>query len=314
MSAPPFYYQNANQQMANNQPSYIHVNNTALAQMFKRWLLQDAIAVYNWTVPKNWNKNYMLYCLYCWGFFAVLNTYKFGIIPQGGTLSGYNVMYQPSHVMIANPLIQRAERLAIGSETEIVCLKDDYCGIMDLINWYGDLLALAAETSATNLVNSKLAYIFVTDSDKGAQTFYKLYDKIMSGQPAVVGDKSLLKRNGDVAFQTFAQNLGQNFVAKDILDVMRQLKDEFCTEVGIPNANKSKRERMITAEAESNDVEVSNKAHATLERLQEGCLRVHELFGLTKNDLWVTLREEEADVSDRYDERIRTVSGRPNTV
>ena len=308
MNAPPIYYQSANQAYANNQPSFVHVNNTDLAQMFKRWLLQDAMAVYEWKMPESWNKNYVLYCLYCWGFFAVLNTDKFGIIPQGGSLSGYNVMYQPSHVMIANPLLLGSRRLAIGKDTEIVQLKDDYCGVMDLVNWYGDLLALAAETSATNLTNSKLAYIFMAKDTRAAESMKKIYDQITAGQPAVVADKSLANNaSGKLDVTTFAQNLGQNFITKDILDTMRQLKDMFCTEIGIPNANKSKKERMITAEAESNAVEVYNKAMVTLQRLQEGCKRVHKLFGLTENDLWVTMRGGENDVYFGNNERTGTV-------
>lgn len=308
MNAPPIYYQSANQAYANNQPSFVHVNNTDLAQMFKRWLLQDAMAVYDWKMPESWNKNYVLYCLYCWGFFAVLNTDKFGIIPQGGSLSGFNVMYQPSHVMIANPLLLGSRRLAIGKDTEIVQLKDDYCGVMDLVNWYGDLLALAAETSATNLTNSKLAYVFMAQDTRAAESMKKLYDQITAGQPAVVADKSLANRSsGKLDVTTFAQNLGQNYIAKDILDTMRQLKDMFCTEIGIPNANKSKKERMITAEAESNAVEVYNKAMVTLQRLQEGCKRVHKLFGLTKSDLWVTMRGGEDDVYFGNNERAGTV-------
>lgn len=298
MNAPELYYQNITNDCPERQPSFVYTQNTGLALMFKRWLLQDAMAVYEWRMPANWNKNYVLYCLYCWGFFAVINTDKFGIIPQGGGLSGYNVMYQPSHVMIANPLLQGARRLAIGVDTEIVTLKDDYAGIMDLVNWYGALLALSAETAASNLSNSKLAYIFLSDSVAGAESVKKIYDKIMRGEPAVVADKKLANtKTGQLDMFTFAQNLGQNFIAKDILDVMRQLKDEFCTEIGIPNANKAKKERMITAEAESNTVEVLNKAKATLQRLQEGCERVHRLFGLTKDDLWVELREGDSDAN-----------------
>ena len=291
MNAPPIYYDAFSQAVANNQPSTVTAQNTAIGQMFKRWLLQDAMAVYRWTMPENWNKNYTLYCLYCWGFFAVLNTDKFGIIPQGGSLTGFNVMYQPSDVIVANPLLLNARKLRIGTDTEIVCLKDDYCGVMDLVNWYGDLMALAAETSYTNLANSKLAYIFMTNSTRGAESLKHVYDKIMRGEPAVVADKSLADDSGKLSVDTFAQNLHQNFIAKDILDVMRQLKDNFCTELGIPNANKSKKERMIVAEADSNNVEVENKALVTLERLQEGCKRVHKLFGLSEEDLWVELRE-----------------------
>ena len=57
MNAPPIYYDAFSQAVANNQPSTVTVQNTAIGHMFKRWLLQDAMAVYRWTMPENWNKN-----------------------------------------------------------------------------------------------------------------------------------------------------------------------------------------------------------------------------------------------------------------
>ena len=73
--------------VACNNPNSIHTQNTQLAAYFRRYLLQKAISVFDWTLPDNWNRDFFLYVLYCWGVVAVIKTDKFGVIPQGCALA-----------------------------------------------------------------------------------------------------------------------------------------------------------------------------------------------------------------------------------
>ena len=86
-------------------PSTVHCRNTTLSLYFQRYLLQKAMSVFKWEMPVDWSKNYTLYTLYCWGFFAVVNTDRYGVIPQACGLRGYDVFYQPTHAIITNPLL-----------------------------------------------------------------------------------------------------------------------------------------------------------------------------------------------------------------
>ena len=62
--APVFYdYNNAVNSLIS--PSTMHVRDTGLAWYFRRYLLQKAIAVFKWNLPKEWAQNYILYVLYC---------------------------------------------------------------------------------------------------------------------------------------------------------------------------------------------------------------------------------------------------------
>ena len=72
-------------------PSTVHCRNTSLSLYFQRYLLQKAMSVFKWEMPPEWSKNYTLYTLYCWGFFAVVNTDRYGVIPQACGLRGYDV-------------------------------------------------------------------------------------------------------------------------------------------------------------------------------------------------------------------------------
>lgn len=278
-------------------PSTMHVRDTNLQWYFRRYLMQKAIAVFKWKMPKEWAKNYFLYVLYTWGYIAIINTDKFGVIPQGCSLKGYDVMYQPTHAVIANPLLSGILEPKIDVQTTLLRLQPDYGGIMDKINFYADIMALSAETVGTNLFNSKLAYIFGATDKRSAESFKKMYDNIASGEPAQFIDKSLFNDDGSPNWMIFNQNLKQTYIVSDIMDDMRKWEQKFCSDLGIPNSNTEKKERLITAEVESNDTEVKLWADLALESLKESCEKARNMFNI---ELDVDWRYKEEDES--YDE------------
>ena len=294
--APVFYdYNNAVNSMIS--PSTMHVRDTNLAWYFRRYLLQKAIAVFKWNLPKEWAQNYILYVLYCWGYFAVVNTDKFGVIAQACSLAGYDVFYQPTKAIISNPLLTGILEPKIGTQCTLVRLQPDYGGIMDKVNFYADMLALSAETAGTNLFNSKLAYVFASGSKQDAESFKKMYDNIASGEPAQFVGKNLFNEDGSPNWTMFNQNLKQSYIAGDILEDMRKWELKFCSDLGIPNSNTEKKERLITSEVESNNVEVKLWADLALESLKKSCEEANAMFGIDMSVDW-RFKEEVGD----YDE------------
>ena len=293
----PTFYDHKNTVNSLLSPSTMHVHDTNLQWYFRRYLLQKAIAVFKWKMPESWAKNYVLYTLYCWGYFAVVNTDKFGVIAQGCSLSGYDIYYQPTRATIANPLLTGILQPKIDSQCTLIRLQPDYGGIMDKVNFYADILALCAETVGTDLFNSKLAYVFASANKAAAETFKKMFDKIASGEPAVFPDKQLFNEDGSPNWMMFNQNLKESYIVSDIMEDMRKWELKFCSDLGIPNSNTEKRERLITAEVESNDIEVKLWADLALEELKASCTKARKMFGIELDVDW-RFREEETDASN----------------
>ena len=287
----PFYYDYKNARNSTINPSTVHVRDTGLQRYFARYLLQKIISVFKWDMPKTWSRNYLLYTLYCWGYVAVINTDKFGVIPQQCTLGGFDVFYQPKFATVANPLLRGILNPVIGKQCELLRLQPDYGGVMDIVNFYADMLALSAETASTNLLNSKLAYVFASDGKAGAESFKKLYDQIASGEPAAYIDKNLYRDDGTPTWNFFNQNLKETYIAGDILNDMRLWEMKFDNEIGIPTTNTTKKERLITDEANSAIEESRTKAQLWLDELQESCRKINNMFGIR---LWVDWREDNA--------------------
>lgn len=288
----PYYYNYINAETSQVTPSTVHVKDSGLCRYFTKYLLQKAMSVFEWDLPETWNKDYFLYVLYCWGYVAVINTDKFGVIPQGCGLKGYDVFYAPTHAVIANPLLSGILEPRIGTQCELLKLQPDFSGILDLVGHYAEQMALASQSVSVNLLNSKLSYVFTAKTKALAESLKKMYDQIASGEPAVVIDSRLKNAaDGEETWKAFEQNVGGNYIVTNLLADLRKIEAMFDTEIGIPNANTDKRERLIQDEVNANNIETYSKCAMWLENLQDACKKVNDMFGLSIAVRWRVIPE-----------------------
>lgn len=259
-------------------PSMVHYIDNGTAKFYTRYFLQKAMSVFKWKLPELWDTDYFLYTLYTWGFIAILKTDRFGVIPQQCTLTGYNVFYAPKRITVTNPIMPQTIERDIDKDCVLLKLTPDYAGILDLIYFYAGKMALASSAVNVNLLNSKLAYLFTAKNKSVAESFKKMYDQIASGEPASIIDRNLLDPDGNKTWDFFSQNLHENYIASDILADMRKIEQQFDTDIGIPNANTDKRERLITDEVNANNVETATRCELWLEELKKGCEKVKTMF------------------------------------
>lgn len=273
------------------QPSQVHIANTLLYQYYVRHLLQKAVSVFKWELPDYWQRTLFLYSLYCDGHVAIVKTDRFGVIPQPCTLGGRGVQYEPTYALIANPLLRGILEPRIGSQCAVVRIMPDYGGILDIINYYAQEMALCTETLEINMLNSKLSYVFGVpkggNRKASAEALKKVFDQIMAGVPAAFADEDLVDRNGKPTWQLFLQDIGRNFIAPDIQEQLRKLECEFAAKVGIPsNLATTKKERVNTLEVDSNNIETAIGPEQWLELAREGLDQANKLFDLQLSVDW----------------------------
>ena len=289
------------------EPNTIHTN-SALKGYYMKYLIQKVMSVYEFeNIPDNWNTSYFMYCLYCLGFIAVINVDKYGIIPQHCMLGGrVGLYYQPTRAVVTNSLFKKSYNLLIDKECTLIKLQPNYSGIMDIISFYASMMALCAESSAINLINTKLAYVYMSDDKNKAQSFKKMHDEITTGNPAVFIDKKLFNEDGSPNWILFNQNLKNTYISNDILLELTKWEDKFNTEIGIPNANTEKRERLIQDEVNANNIDTISKATLWLETIREGLEKTNKLFGTNikvkfrfNNEAMNTLEVSEVSTDER---------------
>ena len=267
--------------------------NAPLFLYFKKYLLQKCISVYKFTYPENWTRDQIRHfrnVLFTAGYIGVFEDKKYGLVALACTFMGQNLFYSPKKILVSNPLLAGVEK-TIGKDCVLFTLQETpsfgdlwfnpaSTSILDIVDYYAEQMALASQALNSNFINSQLAYVFTTDTKSGAEAFKKMFEMIASGEPAVVQDKNLLNADGTPGWAPFQQNLAQTYIANDILTSLSSLNDQFCTLVGIPNANTEKRERLIVDEANANNVETTCLSDLWLENMQKCCDEVNAMFGV----------------------------------
>lgn len=205
-------------------------------------------------LPPNWNKEYILDKLFRIGYMAIVST-DLGVLCLDGGYYGINVYKMPTHVNVANPVIGNLER-TIGIDGELLYFNysmDGYPNLYPLVKRYAVLLSQCDGSLNTNLINSRLAHVFMTNNKANMETAKKVYDDISNGKPAVFINKNNI--DGQVFDDVLFGNVKNVFIGKELLDTKRTIRNEFLTEIGINNVNTDKKERLITQEAEANEGE-----------------------------------------------------------
>lgn len=286
----PYSYDFLNSVYSSVSPGAIHCSDTRAVRYFANYFLQRAISAFKFEgLPKWWDTNYFFSKLFLNGFLTIFNTDIYGVIPQECAIGGLNVFYMPSFCIVANPLIKTPRELKIGLDCELVKLTRNFRGISDIITNYAQLAALAMQAVAVSLVNSKAPFISIVKDRAHSETVKKAYDAMTAGEPFIVIDKLVAdpSENGTI-FEKLEP--GRNYITDKLLSDLRTIENRFDTEIGVPNANTEKKERMIVDEVNANNAETYAQSTVWLECLKESIEKVNSMFNL---NIGVNLRWKE---------------------
>lgn len=215
---------------------------------YARCLFQRLMSRIRFTLPEDWNYNYFSQVLLREGFIGIVNTEEYGVIPQICTLQGYGIYLQPIRLIVAQPLVRFTGD--IGKDCELIRLTPDYHGIFDIVEHYALQLSMAFTSVKMSEYNNRLAYIVGAKNKKMAETAKYIFEKISSGEPLVVTDKTILSddETGESQLFTEAFDVSRNFITDKLLENITTILYQFDREIGIPTVDQ-KKERMITDEA-----------------------------------------------------------------
>lgn len=277
----PTDYEGENWLNGHFSPSCIHARSTELVKFYMGQLMKDAMSVYEWTLPKTWSKTFFLRVLYTWGYIVVFNTSEYGVIPMNGTAKGLNLFYEPREMLVQNFALQHTYELTRGKDCECIRLLPDWTGVIPIAAHYADMIALAYEAAGFNLLNSKIGYVFGAETNAEAESFYKMYDKLSDGKPAVaVGKRLFNKETGEPLWTPFDANVGSNYITDKVLDAVQKLRSAFLTEIGVTSVTVEKKERLTNDEIAAANVEAQAQSALMDEILQDSINDVNTMFNV----------------------------------
>lgn len=283
----PLNYESLNEYNSSYVPSTIKPYNNMAFSLWERSLFQRACSniIFD-NLPSQWSgniKDFLYYCLFKIGYVSVFNRDENGLIFQPCTLNGYNIYYQPTNVLIANPALPSSLDLKIGEECELIKLTPDYMGIWDVISYYSEKLANIDNAINTAIINSKMAWMVGAKNKAAAAALQTIVDKINSGEAAVFYDKCLTNDVSDKStpFQLLElPPIKENYILDSLLREFQTILNSFDSEIGIPTIPYEKAERLVTAEAESKTIDSAARSIVWLETLNSSLDNVNIHYGL----------------------------------
>lgn len=283
----PLNYDRINNLEGHIQPSMIKYCNSVTFAYWQRSLFQRAISTIKFTgLPETWEgevKDFFYWCLFAYGYIGVFNTRNFGISFQPGKLYGFDFYYQPTEFIVANPKLNK--KFTIHKQTELIRLTPDWKGIFDIVNYYAMLLSALDGGIHQSIVNSKFAWLIGAKNKAAAEALKKAFDLINSGEPAVILDKSyLLEQDAASKEDPWAflerTNIKQDYLTTDMLMDRSTLLSAFDAEIGIRSLPYNKKERLVTAEAESREQDSTARLMLWKATLDSSLELVNKMFGL----------------------------------
>ena len=297
----PFNYNQLNIASGTYSPSTVKSYNNQVFKFWERALYQRAISVIDFEgLPFDGAvKDFFQFCLYSYGFVGFIDTHnvEYGKIFQPGTLKGFDIYYQPTDFLVANPYLpaNMTKEYHISKDCELLKLTPDYFGITDIVSYFAERLATIDGAINMSLINSKLAYIIGAKNKASARAIKHIMDEVNKGNPAVVYDKDLLVPNDPddkkEPWQLWDRHVKESYITADLLQDQASILRAFDSEIGIPTIPYEKKERMVTSEANSKTYDAVSRSTVWLNTLKDSLIKVNEFMN---TNISVKLHYDEA--------------------
>lgn len=279
----------------------------AIRTQFYKQVIRNIIkGIFKITVPEGMTDDYILNTLIYFGYVIFTDT-EAGVLGLRGTVTGNNYLYMPTGATIVVPGLKEMRR-KIGKDCELLYLERTTDGwfytFRNLIDVYAEKFASADAAIDVNLMNSRAAFMVQAETKAQAQTIKTMYAQISEGEPLVVYKENELSKDG---LQAFFGNVRNNFIVTELQDAKRSIMNELLTVLGVNNANTDKRERLITNEVDSNNIELAVNV-GTWKRNMKNCTdKIKTMFPNCGFSIELAFDPEERSVADESSDVRRTV-------
>ena len=305
----PYEYSKLNLAMSTYQPNSLHVIDSEAFRFYQRALFQRIQSTFKIkSIPQEWKgptEDFLYYLLISYGFVCVSETATLGKYFSACTLSGFNLYWQPTHVIVQNP-INPGTKLELGKEAELLKLTPDYRGLIDIVNKFAEPLALIDTSINTSLINSKIPYYLFTQSKSAAEALKLMIDNANSGNTAIVANSAIKTApDGSDVIQQLKLFSANEYIIDKLLADHNVIIKNFDAEIGIPSVPYEKKERLVTDEANSRKLDSTARTRVWLDSLKSSCDLINAHFGLSLQPVLTTdeFEEKEGNANENNTDR-----------
>lgn len=284
-------------------PQTVKVKNTLIYQYFFRYYLEEIFNLFEFSgVPEEWDMNYFRAVLYCTGKIAAIQAAPYGWIPQDCHFGpGRNVYGFPTSVLICNPYFHPADNKIeydIAAKNTLIKLNPVCMGIANIAAFYAYKKACIAPVVENSALISRNGWILAVSGKAESQTMRTAIEKILSGEiVATIRERDYTAGAAkELSFTPFETDATKHYLVTEALADMRTVDDMFHAALGMGTINRSKKERTITSEQQTENDACRGNVEVWLESLEKS---FDQLADRSSGAVRITVKEKyEGEAAD----------------
>lgn len=225
----------------------------------------------------------------------------------GGLGNAPDLYYQPTQIILANPILGSKD-YTIG--TDVVWAKNDSLalGLSHILSRYAHLLADNDISINVAQITTRAPFVITGESESDVESAKQFVTDLENGKIGVM--KSSIFNKGLTPIPLMSDSSAG--LIKSLIELHQYLKAQFSNDIGIGSNFNMKRERLNTAEVESNSPYLLPLVDEMLKFRQIMCDEVNSMFGtnwsVSLDSAWEledtrqTLESRELEKDGGYDE------------
>lgn len=262
------------------------------------------LSMFEWqNLPDTMNARYLEMCLYYKGQAALLKDDTYGFINTQAADSGYINIYGLPTLLNCWSYSYNSQRNLYVPDSDDT--EQDSCILVmntfervptcSTIELFAKRLAEAQRTIDINLAAQRTPCLVLTDKNQEF-TLRQMYAQYEGNSPVIYANKDQLNPEAIKTIDTNAP-----YVIDKLIQYKTDIWNEFLSFVGVSNLSE-KRERLVTAETDSNNELVNLNMQSYLVPRQQACKEFNKLFNLTGDKaISVRVRSDLYNIIKQYD-------------